>query len=151
MSDGLLQATERNRDYLQSPVDDFFSLYYAIQWAAVFHNAEFATGKDIPDLLRAVREDISGDQRVRSTNSIVDSPLLDEDDYAQFLAKCHPFLRDWYLSLRALLYEWKKCQSYLKKSKVQNTSSFYISLFSTFAVQNVAQLAALVSKRTQSM
>ena len=153
MSDGLLQATEQNRDYLQSPVDDFFSLYYAMQWAAVFHNGEFATGQDIPDLLCALREDIAGDQQARaySTNSIVNSRLLDADDYGQFVVKCHPFLRDWYSSLHDLLYEWTKCQSELKKSEVQNSGLLYTSLFSTFAMQGVAQLAALVSKHIQSM
>ena len=153
MSDDLLYATRLNSAYLQSPVDDLFSLYYTMQWAAVFHNREFATGKDIPVILRALRDDISGDQGARSlaTHSIVDPPVLDVDDYGEFVANCHPFLQDWYSSLRALLYEWKKCQSNLKKSNVKKSSSLYTSLFSAFAVQGVAQLAALVYKHTQSM
>ena len=153
MSDGLLRATELDLSYLQSPVDDLFSLYYTIQWAAIFHNRGFATDKDIPILLRALREDISGDQRARAlaTNQIVNSRELDVEEYGLFVVNCHPFLRDWYSSLRALLDEWKKCQSELKKSKVKHAGSFYTSLFSTFAVQGVAQLAALVYKHTQSM
>ena len=151
MSDGLLRATDLNLRYLQSPVDDLFSLYYTMQWAAVFHNREFATGKDIPILLCAVRQDISGDQRARSTNSIVNSRVLRERDYGHFLAKCHPFLQHWYLSLCALLDEWKECEYGLETLEVKNSGSFYTSLFSTFAVQGVAQLAVLVFKHTPSM
>ena len=151
MSDDLLRATELNLSYLQSPVDDLFSLYYTIQWVAIFHNREFATGKDMPILLRALREDISGDQRARATIQVVNSRVLDVDEFGQFVANCHPFLRDWYSSLRALLDEWKKCQSQLKKSKVKYAGSFYTSLFSSFAVQGVAQLAELVYQHTRSM
>jgi hypothetical protein len=151
MSDDLLRATELNLSYLQSPVDELFSLYYTMQWAAVFHNREFATGKDIPILLRAVREDISGDQRARSTNQIVNPGVLRECDYGHFLADCHPFLQDWYSSLCVLLSEWKEWRYKIDNLEVKNTDSFYTSLFSTFAVQGVAQLAALVYKHTQSM
>jgi hypothetical protein len=151
MSDDLLRATNLNLRYLQSPVDDLFFPLLHHAMGCRFHNREFATGKDIPILLRAVREDISGDQRARSTNSIVDSPVLKKRDYGQFLVDCHPFLQDWYSSLRALLYEWKKCESNLEDLEVKNTGSLYTSLFSTFAVQGVAQLAALVYKHTQSM
>ena len=42
MSDDVLTAAEYRSDYLQSPVDDLFSFYYTMQWAAVFHDQEFA-------------------------------------------------------------------------------------------------------------
>jgi len=48
MSDDILTASDDNHEYLQSPVDDLFSFYYTMQWAAVFHNQEFAT-KGIPN------------------------------------------------------------------------------------------------------
>ena len=37
MSDDILTAAEDGLDYLQSPLDDLFSFYYTLQWAAVFH------------------------------------------------------------------------------------------------------------------
>ena len=47
MSDDVLTAAEYRSDYLQSPVDDLFFFYYTMQWAAVFHDQEFAA-EDIP-------------------------------------------------------------------------------------------------------
>jgi hypothetical protein len=149
-----LHATELNLSYLQSPVDDLFpyTTLSNVEWAAIFHNEE-ATCKDIPILLHALCEDISGDQGTRAlaTNQVVNSQVLDMNEYGQFVANCHPFLQDWYSLLHVLLDEWKKCQSQLKKSKVKHTGSFYTSLFSSFAVQGVAQLAELVYQHTRSM
>ena len=151
MSDDLLRATELNLSYLQSPVDDLFSLYYTIQWAAIFHNRGFATDRDIPILLRALREDISGDQRARATIQVVNSGAPRVREYGHFLADCYPFLRDWYSSLRVLLIKWKECQDELETLEAKNTGLFYTSLFSSFAVQGVAQLAELVYQHTRSM
>src|SRR5277367_4041848 len=109
MSDDLLTATERNRPYLQTPVDDLFSLYYTMQWAAVFHNQEFSAGKDIPSDLRALRKEVSGNrsERASATTEIALSTELEVDEYGQFLVDCHPFMRDWHLSLVTLRNNWK--------------------------------------------
>ena len=55
MSDDILTASQYSLDYLQSPVDDLFSFYYTMQWAAVFHDQEFAA-RDIPFHLKILRE-----------------------------------------------------------------------------------------------
>ena len=147
MSDDLLTTTERNRPYLQTPVDDLFSLYYTMQWAAVFHNQEFSAGKDIPSDLRALRKEVSGNrsERASATTEIALSAELAVDRYGQFLVDCHPFLRHWYLSLLSLRDNWKESQSQLEE---QHSALAYPSLFSIFAVQGVAQLAKLVDKYT---
>ena len=142
MSDDLLRATERRSPYLQSPVDDLFSLYYTMQWAAVFHNREFAVGKDIPQYLHALRKNISGPLRLRAT---LLPARLEVHKYGQFLVDCHPFLRDWYSSLIILRDNWKESQSQLEE---QDSAWVYPSLFPIFAVQGVARLAELVEKYT---
>ena len=48
MSDQLLQAMELDVDYLQSPVDDLFSFYFTMQWAAAFNNKKFSNLEAIP-------------------------------------------------------------------------------------------------------
>ena len=148
MSDDLLRATELDVSYLQCPVDDLYSLYYTMQWAAVFHNREFTTGKDVPSYLRVLREDISGDQRARTatTHTITYAKALGVDKYGQFLADCHPFLRAWYLSLQDLLHNWTQIQSKLEKSGMKESGRVYPYLFLVLAVEGVAQLAELVDK-----
>ena len=89
MSDDMLDAADLGVGYLQSPVDDLFSHYYTMQWAAAFH----ATAGDIPLHLTKLREDLSGIQRSNATKRIVlFSPR--KNDYGQFLVDCQPFLRD---------------------------------------------------------
>jgi hypothetical protein len=146
MSDDLLLATELGDPYLQSPVDDLFSLYYTMQWAAVFHHRGPAAGKDTPPRLHALRKDVSGPRRDRATNVITRSEELDLRKYGQFLVDCHPFMRDWYSSLLSLSNIWKKFESRLEGQ--EDSAWVYPSLFSIFAVQGVAQLAELVQKYT---
>jgi hypothetical protein len=148
MSDDLLEATELGDPYLQSPVDDLFSLYYTMQWAAVFHHREFADGKDIPPRLRALRKEVSGSRPLRNsaTNIITQSKKLDWRKYGQFLADCHPFMRDWYSSLVSLRDNWKESQFQLEGQ--EDSAWVYPSLFPIFAVQGVAQLAELVAQYT---
>jgi hypothetical protein len=43
MSDGLLDAIRLDEQYLQSPIDDLWSFYYVVQWAAVFNDVQFAS------------------------------------------------------------------------------------------------------------
>ena len=149
MSDELLEATELGVPYLQSPVDDLFSLYYTMQWAAVFHHREFADDKDIPPRLRALRKEVSGSTPLRNsaTHRITVPEELDSRQYGQFLVDCHPFMRDWYSSLASLRNIWKKSQSRLELEG-QDRPGVYPSLFPIFAVQGVAQLAELVEKYT---
>lgn len=64
MSDGILTVGEYDRDYFQSPVDDFFSYYYTMQRASFFHDQEFAAN-GIPFVLKILREDFLGTQTDR--------------------------------------------------------------------------------------
>jgi hypothetical protein len=147
MSDDLLEATELGDPYLQSPVDDLFSLYYTMQWAAVFHHREFADDKDIPPRLRALRKEVSGSTPLRNsaTHRITVPEKLDSRQYGQFLVDCHPFMRDWHSSLMSLRDNWKESQFQLEG---QDSAGVYPSLFPIFAVQGVAQLAELVAQYT---
>ena len=151
MSDDLLRATEGDTSYLQSPVDDLFSFYYTLQWAAVFHNGEFTTGKDVPSYLRGLRKDISGDQRARATYTIITTVALEVDECGQFLVDCHPFLRNWHFSLRDLVHKWTRTQSWFKKSGMKESGSMYPSLFLWLAAEGVAQLAELVDTHISHM
>ena len=152
MSDDLLIAVEYRRDYLQSPVDDLYSFYHTLQWAAVFHNQEFAA-KDIPipSYLEELREKLMGNQdnRLFTTSTITALSPLEPCEYGSVLVNCQPILRAWNAELQVLLADWKKCQRELKGQDTK--AEIYIPLFLTFAVRGVATLAELVHKYTKDM
>ena len=64
MSDDVLTAAEYRSDYLKSPVDGLFSFYHTMQWAAVFHDQEFAA-EDIPFDLKILRGNLLGSRSDR--------------------------------------------------------------------------------------
>ena len=107
MSDDILNAVEYRHNYLQSPVDDLFSFYYTMQWAAVFRNQEFAA-KDIPFELKILREKLLGNNRSATTLQITAPSLLFSHEYGLVVAKCHPVLRAWYLELQSLRVDWNR-------------------------------------------
>ena len=150
MSDDILKAEEYGDDYLQSPVDDLYSYYYTMQWAAVFHDQGLAA-KDAPIQLKRLREYFlkSRHERSSATLEIISPSSLDPLEYGSVLAHCQPILRAWYLELQGLKDDWKKCQSKLRgqETKAEN----YIPLFSTYAARGVATLADIVHKYTKDM
>ena len=151
MSDDMLTAAEYHLEYLQSPVDDLYSFYYTMQWAAVFHEPEFATARDIPLELNILRQKLSATQmdRLFVTLQITDPLSLRPREYGQVIAKCQPLLRAWYSELRVLRADWKSCQFELEEQETR--AEIYIPLFSAFALRGVATLAELVYKYTKDM
>ena len=150
MSDGILTAVEDGRDYLQSPVDDLYSFYYTMRWAAVFHDREFAD-KDIPYGLQKLREKLLGTQMDRSTEITDDPSLLRPREYGLFVAKCQPLLRAWHSELRFLRVDWKVSQFELEEQETNAEPEIYIPMFLTFALRGVAILAELVHKYAKEM
>ena len=151
MSDGVLTAAQHSLDYVQTPIDDLYSFYYTMQWAAVFHDQEFAA-KDIPIELKLLRDSLLGTQNDRffTTNRITDmDPPLQSHEYGSFLAKCQPLLRAWYFELQGIRADWRGCQAELKGQETK--AEIYIPLFLTFAGRGVAKLAELVHVCTENM
>ena len=150
MSDDMLSAAEDSLDYLQSPLDDLFSFYYTMQWAAVFHDRDFAA-KDIPYGLKKLRENLLGDRRDRlvTTSLIIDPLPLRPLEYGSILANCQPVLRAWYSELRNLRVDWKVLQFELEGQEIN--AEIYIPLFSMFALGGVASFAEVVYKHTKDM
>ena len=93
MSTQLLQTAKGGVDYLRSPVDDLWSFYFTMQWAATFNNKNFPNAEAIPFELDSLRQDLSGNyaDRASATVDIVHPAKLKEDQYGQFLVSCHLF------------------------------------------------------------
>ena len=152
MSDDILTAAECHwhDDYLQSPVDDLYFFYHTMQWAAVFHNQEFAA-KDIPFELKLLCKNLLGEKndRLSVTTKITTSQSIWSYDYGSVVANCHPVLQAWYGKLADLRNDWEDCQHELKGQEIK--AEIYIPLFLTFAVRGVSELAEIVHKYTKDM
>ena len=118
-----------------------------MQWAAVYHDHEFAA-KDILFELKLLRKKLLGTQDNKSfaTTEITTPSSLSPLDYGSLLTQCQPVLRAWHLELRGIKDDWKKCQSKLRGRNIE--TMVYISLFSTFALRGVSTLAEVVYKYT---
>ena len=70
-------------DYLQSPVDDLFSFYFTMQWAAAFNNQKVPNVGAIPPGLNWIRQKLSGSwkDRLVATQTIIKPAELGEDQY----------------------------------------------------------------------
>ena len=150
MSDDMLTAAEDFLDYLQSPLDDLYSFYYTMQWAAVLHDKEFAD-KDIPYGLKKLRQKLSATQmdRLFVTHQITAPSSISPLEYGSVLTQCQPVLRAWYWKLQGIKEDWEKCQS--KLSGQETNAEIYIPLFSAFALRGVATLGELVYNLTKDM
>jgi hypothetical protein len=137
-------------DYLQSPVDDLLSYYYTLQWAAVFHDREFAA-TDVPHGLEILREQLLGPQveRLFATIKITAPSSIRPYEFDSVVTQCRPVLRAWNSELQVLRDDWEKCQYKLEGQETK--AEIYIPLFLTFAVRGVATLAELVNQYTKDM
>ena len=150
MAHNILVAAEINDDYLRSPVDDLYSFYYTMQWAAFFHDQEF-TAKDVPERLKYSRDDLLGTykDRLYCTAQVTSPSSLRPREYGSVVATCQPVLRAWYLELQRLSADWEDLQFQLEGQ--ETNAEIYIPLFSTLALRGVTVLAELVHKYTKDM
>jgi hypothetical protein len=144
MSDGLLDAIRLDECYLQTPIDDLWSFYYVVQWAAVFNNVQYSTSTP-PVRLLDLRHDISGSQKERGfgTRTITGS-ALSENEYGRFLTDCCPILCEWDSRLRQLTNDWKKVE--IGDSTSGDMFEVYYPCFRDFTMRGVLELLELVQQ-----
>ncbi|KAF5361345.1 hypothetical protein D9757_012331 [Collybiopsis confluens] len=105
MSDALLGAQARQRNYWHSPIDDYYSFYYVAQWACIWNPLN--EPKD-PDDLDALRTDIAGTSRGNATLKVLGGKRKTLGKYGALLAEAQPFLQYWYRALQSLNDEWEE-------------------------------------------
>ncbi|KAF5361353.1 hypothetical protein D9757_012323 [Collybiopsis confluens] len=105
MSDALLGAQARQRNYWHSPIDDYYSFYDVAQWACIWNPLN--EPKD-PDDLDALRTDIAGTSRGNATLKVLGGKRATLGKYGALLAEAQPFLQYWYGALQSLNDEWEE-------------------------------------------
>jgi hypothetical protein len=111
MSDDLLEAMRLNRTVHRSPVDDFFSFYYVMQWAAIFNNEEFSsTKREVPQGLSGYRSCLSADHNNCDMRFSVNFDIIFSGSihklprqYGRFLRHCEDLILEWNEQLRSFL------------------------------------------------
>jgi hypothetical protein len=93
MSIKLLSSMTDEKDYLQSPMNDFFSFYYVTQWAAVLNNYEFTgTQPNTPAKLSRFRSGLLGSDVGRNTVTLeILLKTLEPSEHGRFLGQCINF------------------------------------------------------------
>ncbi|KAJ3730916.1 hypothetical protein DFJ43DRAFT_1027594, partial [Lentinula guzmanii] len=103
MSSALLDPL--NKNYVHSPVDDYYSLYFVTQWACAFRDPN----KELQHI-QQLRMRLAGglDSRDAATSTTITGTKLKAEEYGAFLVQAQPFLRKWYGSLQSLDNEWRE-------------------------------------------
>ncbi|KAJ3743976.1 hypothetical protein DFH05DRAFT_1398676, partial [Lentinula detonsa] len=108
MSSALLDPL--NKNYVHSPVDDYYSLYFLTQWACVFRDLSPEDKPKEPQHIQRLRMRLAGglDSRDAATSTTITGTKLKAEEYGTFLVQAQPFLRKWYGSLQSLDNEWRE-------------------------------------------
>ncbi|KAJ3792813.1 hypothetical protein GGU11DRAFT_812332 [Lentinula aff. detonsa] len=95
MSSMLLDPLDKN--YVHSPVDDYYSLYFLTQWACIFRDLSPEDKPKEPQHLQQLRSELAGNvcHRDAATCTITGIANLTANRYGAFLPRAQQFLRDW--------------------------------------------------------
>ncbi|KAJ3725692.1 hypothetical protein DFJ43DRAFT_1157426 [Lentinula guzmanii] len=119
MSSALLDPL--NKNYVHSPVDDYYSFYFLTQWACAFRDLSPEDKPKEPQRIQQLQSRLMGGLHTRSTaTTTINDINLQAEEYGAFLAQAQPFLRKWYGSLQLLANEWR----HMDASKRYNADSF---------------------------
>ncbi|CAA7263342.1 unnamed protein product [Cyclocybe aegerita] len=142
VSSKLAQSIERNSDYLQSPVDDLFSVYWVALWA-ILNN--IPTSRRSDDELWW-RKKIAEGRRFRDDASVDICRLSPREWKSQspIVQQWSPVLDSWFQSLDRLDKDWRRAADPPDDVKVENSRDFYLPLFHYFALRGVADFLEVI-------
>ncbi|KAJ3979145.1 hypothetical protein F5890DRAFT_1386217, partial [Lentinula detonsa] len=98
-----------NKNYVHSPVDDYYSFYFLTQWACAFRDLSPEDKPKEPQHVQQLRSELAGglDSRDAATSTTITTNVnLQAEAYGAFLVQAQPLLRKWYGSLQTLDNEW---------------------------------------------
>ncbi|KAJ3792457.1 hypothetical protein GGU11DRAFT_859773 [Lentinula aff. detonsa] len=108
MSSALLDPL--NKNYVHSPVDDYYSIYFVTQWACAFRDLSPEDKPKEPQHIQRLQSHLAGNvyHRDAATSTTITGTKLKAEEYGAFLVQAQPFLRKWYGSLQSLDNEWRE-------------------------------------------
>ncbi|KAJ3515940.1 hypothetical protein NLJ89_g1433 [Agrocybe chaxingu] len=144
MSRGLLRSIELNSKYLQSPVDDLFSVYWVALWAIL--NNTHTSGRSDAEV--RWRTKIAEGRLARADASVDICGLveLEETSYSPIVQEWSPALDSWFQSLDRLDDGWRRQKARLSRGLKPGDSpgGFYLPLSHYFALRGVADFLEMI-------
>ena len=119
----LLKTTEQ-KNYMHSPIDDYYLFYFVTQWACIFHALSPEDSPKYSEELESLRESIAGDVKARglATLTITGKGAMKSEDYGAFLVQARSFLQEWWhKGLQDLEPKWDE----MVESQGNNIDSFH--------------------------
>ncbi|KAJ3983677.1 hypothetical protein F5890DRAFT_1566305 [Lentinula detonsa] len=106
MSSALLDPL--NKNYVHSPVDDYYSFYFLTQWACAFRALSPEDKPKEPQRIQQLQSRLMGGLHTRSTatTTIIAGQPFQAEQYGAFLVQARPFLKKWNEKLSSLGDEW---------------------------------------------
>ncbi|KAJ3502472.1 hypothetical protein NLJ89_g8873 [Agrocybe chaxingu] len=145
MSRGLLQSIELNFKYLQSPVDDLFSIYWVALWA-ILNNVHTERSED--ELWWRMKITKGYLHRSDASADICKLPLRQWKQLQQhspILQQWSPVLKAWFQSLDRLEDDWRNTVDPSYDVKPGNSpGEYYLPHFHYFALRGVADFLEMI-------
>ncbi|CAA7263360.1 unnamed protein product [Cyclocybe aegerita] len=142
MSPRLLESIEDGTRYLQSPVDDLFSVYWVALWA-ILNNIPTSRRSDYE--VRWRRKIAEGsDARAAASVAICRLSPREWKSQSPIVQQWSPVLDSWFQSLDRLDKDWRRAADPPDDVKVENSRDFYLPLFHYFALRGVADFLEMI-------
>ncbi|KAJ3515946.1 hypothetical protein NLJ89_g1437 [Agrocybe chaxingu] len=143
MSPRLLESIELNSEYLQSPVDDLFSVYWVALWAIL--NNTHTSGRSDAEVRWRTKIAEGHLQRADASVKICALPLPQWKQHSLILQQWSPVLDTWFQSLDRLQRDWQNTvdPSYAEKPGI-SPGEYYLPHFHYFALRGVADFLAMI-------
>ncbi|KAJ3784708.1 hypothetical protein GGU10DRAFT_314422 [Lentinula aff. detonsa] len=110
-----------NKNYVHSPVDDYYSFYFLTQWACAFRDLSPEDKPEEPQHIQQLQSYLAGGLHTRSTaTTTINDNHLQVEEYGAFLVQAQPFLQKWKSALASLGNEWQA----INASKRCNAKTF---------------------------
>ncbi|KAI0744468.1 hypothetical protein C8Q76DRAFT_851494 [Earliella scabrosa] len=143
MSTRLREAMEKGKPYLQSPVDDLQSFWWATLWAAVYNPLCPPTDRTLEDW----RGWLGSDDRTKVRDAVRDIGTL-EDMEVGLVKAILPLLRKWHGSLDQLWVDLKRAVARVGEAEEAERKRL---LFYRFAYRGVTEFVTLLGEQRESI
>ncbi|KAJ3515937.1 hypothetical protein NLJ89_g1435 [Agrocybe chaxingu] len=144
VSSELAESIELSSKYLQSPVDDLFSVYWVALWAIL--NNTHTSGRSDAEVRWRTKIAKGCLHRADASVKICGLVELEDTSYSPIVQQWSPVLDSWFQSLDRLDQDWRRRKARLSRRLKPDNSpgDFYLPLFHYFALRGVADFLEMI-------
>ncbi|KAJ3995066.1 hypothetical protein F5050DRAFT_1713202 [Lentinula boryana] len=113
-----------NKNYMHSPVDDYYSFYFLTQWACAFRDLSPEDKPKDPQHIQQLQSYLAGHVNDReAATTIINDNHLQAEEYGAFSVQAQSFLQKWKSTLVSLDHEalYRDCKFYVWDRPMKDT------------------------------